>query len=437
MVTIFRPVLHGWDGAAQYAWLRSALVDMDLNTHNDVHHFEEIQQVDLQSSRWVDDRGYAPSGLWRNQWPVGSAVLWSPFFAIAHLATKVLLAVGGSWPDDGYSPLYTWLTLFGTTVWGLAGVLLLYRIAQRLYGDFTATLATVAVWLASPLVFYQFMYPAMAHANDVFICSLLVWVWIRTRTNRSMCAWTALGLICGLAMMVRTQNAVLIVFPGLELLLACFWAAREGAWPVVRATFLKGTAFATAALLGFLPQMLVWKAVWGSFIVNPFYESARLTSDWTSPNAFNSLFASRGLFTWSPLLLPAILGLLLLARKDRRLSLFLGVNFILQVYVIGSYEAWDGTPGFGARYFLGMLPAFVLGLGALVDWLRRCVPGAVIVLAAGLFVAWNGLLLVQYVLQLVPRGGPISVEQMVRNQFVVVPRYFGEVLDLLRSKAMR
>jgi hypothetical protein len=435
MVAIFRPVIHGWDGAAYYSWLRSAVIDGDLDTGDEIKHFEELQEADVQSQRWNDQHGRSATGLWINHWPVGSAVLWSPFFLAAHGAVRGLSAVGVQIPADGYSQPYVWLTMLGTTLWGLAGLLMVYRIGRSLFDDFSATLASICAWLASPLVFYMFVSPAMAHSNDVFANALFLWVWFVTRERRTAKGWFALGLAAGLAAMVRNQNALLVVFPGLELAWTLLHARSARALPTALRPLGHGVLLAVGALLAFLPQMVVWQAVFGSFLVlNPQQVSSGLGFDWSAPHLLDSLFSSRGVFVWHPVLLLGALGLSPLARRDRRLALFLAINMLLQAYLIGSWDAWQGTPAFGARYFLCLLPGFQLGLTALVAWARRRASVSVLAGAGAALVVWNGGLLVQYTLQLIPRGGDVSVGQMVSNQFLVVPGYVGRVVGLVLAK---
>lgn len=439
LATIFKPWVHGIDGAGYYAWVRSAVIDRDLDTYNEFQHYEGAQDEELQSTAWRNFFRRTETGLWSNHYPVGSAVLWSPFFLLAHALTRFLNLAGYGIAPDGYSSLYVAFSTFGSTVAAFVGLVLIYRIARGLYGDCTATLATASIWLASPLVFYMYMHPSMSHANDAFVNALFVWVWYATRWARTGKGWLALGLAGGLAALVRTQNVLLMVFPGLELWGELATSLRQRSAMNGLRSVGKGCIFAIAFLVAFAPQMLVWKAVFGSYIVlNPQQVSSGYGFNLWSPNFLNALFSSNhGLFIWNPLLLPATLGVWLLARQERRLALLLMTTFLLQLYVIGSWVAWHGTVAFGARFFVNSVPMFVLGLAALADRLRQRVPPAVLAAAAGAFVAWNFLLIIQYALQLIPRAGPVSIAQMVSNQFTVVPRSLSKVIRLLITRLSR
>jgi hypothetical protein len=44
---------------------------------------------------------------------------------------------------------------FGITVYAFIGLVMMWQLARTLYDERSATIATVTVWLASPLVFYM------------------------------------------------------------------------------------------------------------------------------------------------------------------------------------------------------------------------------------------------------------------------------------------
>lgn len=128
-----------------------------------------------------------------------------------------------------------------------------------------------------------------------------------------------------------------------------------------------------------------------------------------------------GLFSWSPITLVGVLGLIALARRSGRLSLALFAVFAAQVAVVGSYDTWWGGASFGARRFINCMPIFALGLAALLDRLR---PQAhrVMVGVIALLILWNFGLAVQYGTGLIPRDQPVEMMTIVRNQVFEVPR---------------
>jgi hypothetical protein len=147
---------------------------------------------------------------------------------------------------------------------------------------------------------------------------------------------------------------------------------------------------------------------------------------WTSPYALKACFsADHGLFSWTPVLILSVVGLILLRRYDRNLAAYSIVVFAVFLYVIGCYEDWDGLSSFGNRFFVSLTPLFVVGLAAFFNWLGRAwQERRAAMLAWGgtaLLVLWNLGLIYQWGTHLIPARGPISWRDAAYNQVAVVP----------------
>jgi len=423
---LFKPWVHGADTIGYYAWLRSLVIDGDLQTADEFAHY---------GMDWLNT--YADTGLRDSPGAVGSALLWSPWFLAVHGATLLGRALGLPWSADGYAQPYIVAVSLGSAVYAFIGLLLAYHVARGYFSIPTATLAVAAVWLASPLVFYMYSHPLMSHANDALAYALFLFVWQRTRQGRSAAQYGLLGLIAGLCALVRNQNAALVLFPLLEIAWAAVRRGRSRGWGrAAGRALLQGGAFSTAWWLAFLPQLLVWRTVFGTWLPgNPYAASGGGTFDFLRPHLLGVLFSTdHGLFVWTPLLLPATLGWLWLWRSDRRLAAFLGFNFALQLYIIASWTAWSGAAAFGQRFFTNMVPAFALGLVALLERLQQRLGFRPLVVACALFVAWNGLLLVRYALGDIPRVGPVPLDELIVGQFTVVPRHLERIMHILINR---
>jgi hypothetical protein len=149
---------------------------------------------------------------------------------------------------------------------------------------------------------------------------------------------------------------------------------------------------------------------------------------WTSPKIFAVLFsADHGLLSWTPVLLPALIGLVLLARTEPVLAGGLLSAFVVYLYFVASFTNWDGLSSFGNRFFISFTPAFVIGLAALLEklagWLdnpSKAMRAAALSVAA--LILWNVGLMVQWGTQMIPARGPISWSMMIKNQVVGVPQ---------------
>ncbi len=123
------------------------------------------------------------------------------------------------------------------------------------------------------------------------------------------------------------------------------------------------------AILAIL-QLLAFLKIHGTGFVAALLGYALL--DHPSPHPLEFLFAARhGFFTWTPLYLLAVPGLLLFPRGDRRAGLLSMLAFLTAVGLNSSMADWWGSDSFGQRRMLSLTPLFALGLGATLAWARR------------------------------------------------------------------
>ena len=84
----------------------------------------------------------------------------------------------------------------------------------------------------------------------------------------------------------------------------------------------------------------------------------------------------RGLLFWSPVLLMAFPGLVIVQRRDRDMAAMIGGVFLLIVLQVASFYSWFGGNAVGPRYLAPALP--FLGLAAAYGIRRFPVPGAML-----------------------------------------------------------
>lgn len=399
--------LIGSDGAFYYAYLPSLLLDGDLDFRNQ---YERSLPPDHPARSRV-----SPTGMVPNPYPMGPALLWSPFFLIAHGLTQALRAGGTSLPADGYGPLYEGVTLLGSMLYGFMALWMLYRLAARWFDPSAAWAAAVLLWFAGNAVYYMVAEPSMAHMTAMFAAALFFRCWLIARARDRGGDWLGLGAAGGLMLLVRPADAVFLIGPFVDRLLGR--PLREA----LRGLPARALAFAGAAILVFLPQALAWEWMYGDLRRSSYlYGATGPLFRWTAPRMLEVLFSSwHGLFTWHPIYAFAVLGLAWAARRDRPLALALAAGFLAQVYLIGAWRDWAQGDAFGGRMFLSAMPAFVFGLSALLEalrdrgWLRPA-------LAVGLLlVLWNGLFMVQYRLGFIPMSAPLTFRQLVIEKFLL------------------
>jgi hypothetical protein len=104
-----------------------------------------------------------------------------------------------------------------------------------------------------------------------------------------------LGLLAGFITMIRWQNALFALLPACEALALIGAAARQNDRRQVMTTIAAGALFTGCAVIAFMPQMLAWKAIYGSYLaVSPVGPQIR----WWDPHLVDILWSARnGLFS--------------------------------------------------------------------------------------------------------------------------------------------
>jgi len=413
------PKIRGADEIEGFAYLRSLVFDHDLEFGDEYQHFYAADPAGLAGFKSTFlDRRETETGRHINFAPLGSALLWAPFYLLAHAGVLVGRALGGGTAADGFSWPYVAAVCYSSALYGLAGLLLVHDTLRR-HGAIpepAASLAVGALWLATPLLYYMTVAPAFSHAASVFAVALLVWLGLRaaTRAEAGAFDWALAGAAGGLAALVREQDGLFLLFPAG--LLAAQGLTRRAGW----ATLRRGLAMGAAAGLVFLPQLLAYRTLTGR--PSPSRLVARKMS-WSSPHLLQVLFdPGHGLFAWSPLLLVASAGTAFLVWRRRDLTaVLLALCLLAQVWINGAVESWTQAGAFGSRRFVSSTPVFAWGLAAL---LAAVPPRRARLAAAGvvLFAWWNVSLMAQFGLKLMDRQR-LEWPRVAANQVSGVPRH--------------
>ncbi len=418
LLPLANPRVYATDEVQYYVYLRSLRFDGDLDFENDYRAFAALNpRSGIEGSLLQANRIRPATGLYGTIAPVGCALMWAPFFLAADALVHLANLAGARIPADGFSRPYILSVCYASALYGLLGLVLCYRLARRYTTHHASTLASVVVWLASPLVFYMFIQMPFAHSTGFFLTSLFITIWNGLRSplpqtagRQRLARWVALGVVGGLMTMTREQLGLFLLLPVADGLTTYLQAARVRQGQVVRALLGRHVVFGVVFLASLTPQFAVYQVLNGA--PRPAGEvSGRI--NWCSPHLIDTLVDynpapsawchtegdftadfppfSRGAFVWSPVLLIGLGGLGLLARRDMRLAVLLALVFAAQCYINGAYgTTWHLRGAFGFRRLIECTPIFVLGLACLLDWIALRVGWRALWIIAAALIAWNG-----------------------------------------------
>ncbi|MCX7719489.1 MAG: hypothetical protein N2111_13950 [Candidatus Sumerlaeaceae bacterium] len=432
-----RPVILGWDNGHYFAWARSVAVDGDADFDNDFRFLAAMPGggENAQAFAQIFARGdRTPAGRPPNKYGIGLGLLAMPLVFVARGAVAAYEGVSGV-EVSRFAAIYNVAFIAASVMLAYAGLAVAFRVLALRFGRRPAGMAVAAVALGTPLGHYIWFAPTMAHAA-AFACTtaaVAVALWWREALDRGaapgLVAWRAAlaGAACGFAATVRYPCMVIALVPaafGLSHLLAglCPAGRRVAAVGVSLAAGLAGAA------LGFLPQLIAWKCVYGSWVV---YSYAGVSLSPWPVHGLKVLFSPRvGLFYWTPLALLAVGGLVwaVVAARERLLAAAMLLVLGATLWVYGGWEDWGLGSTFGMRGFVDVSLCFMVGVAFLgsraahAPVRARVLTGLLAVLAVG-----NIWLMLAYKAGVIPAAGPLDVRQVLSQPGKILRKARGEL----------
>lgn len=367
----------GADDAYYYSYVSSWVIDRDLELSNQ---FQLGGLHDIAGKRILGRR--TEKGYSVNNFPIGLSLFWLPFFLVGHLLGHILNGLGITTAMNGYTAPYLNSVVAGNLFYGVGGLFVVYLFVSRFFSRMIALISTLGIYFTTPLYVYFNGFYLVSEPISVLLVGGLLLLTVASVSSPGRIKILLIGVLGGLATAVRLHNIVFLIVPVVFLVfrkkdITCgFWLAG-------------------GALLGFLPQLIVWKIMTGEWIPNL---AGRFLPWWKEPFVLETLFSSRkGLFPWSPVIVFSLSGLILLMKTQRKWRWLLLSLFVINVYLNASQWDWWGSTAFGARRFLNCSVIFCLGFAAFYAFLHQKlrITGHVIAISILLFLASMNLFLAQ------------------------------------------
>ncbi len=397
------------DAAWYYVPLPSIWYDHDLQFKNNIEalRLQLPAGAPLVHPRY--DQFVTPTGHVADWFSIGPALTWAiPFVLVAYLL--------GPLGNSGTNPvLFATVDLAASATFLLGMYLCTFWLARR-FGLAVAASATAVTWVLSPLLDSAYTEPGVSHVPSATFSIGFLLAWEATRRDSRWSRYLVMGIIAGLAMTMRWQNVILLVFPivteGQRLLALVH--GRDGAGITSQLRLVSIAALGT--LIGFAPQMVVWWIVFGSPVTMP---QGSGFMHWLQPEILSTWFASyyNGVFTWEPLAAVGLAGLVLFWKRDPALAAGALVVFALQTYVNASAGDWFGGGGFGPRRFDSLVPVFALGVGVVLVRLNSI--GRIAAVTASAAWMWVHWVLLTHVVPHREEWLPGDAMQLARESFPV------------------
>lgn len=377
------------DGAFYYCTTVSLVWDGDLDLRNQFDHPDPTAPgLTMTRGLYAIDE---TTGKAFSPFNPGTGFLMAPGAAVGRVVNRLT----GRRHADPFDPFYARFAASTAVLLSALTLVILFSLLRRFVSFGVAAAVPFLSLFATNWLFYAGAFASWSHVYALFLCAGLAWSFVRFTERPSAGAAALFGLAGGLFFSTRSFS-ILLFLP-----LCAAWAlfppaAATDAPPPARGRIFARLLLLAAGALGFLagaaPQLALNAATHGSLFrttPNIFGSGAKVFGfpestavrifdpanlEFLATNLWN---ANNGLFRTHLFFLAGLIGVLLWTHRAagprRLLNALLPGVFALWFADAGYWDSWFNRAagaGFGHRRFLDILPFFILGAAALLEWAR-------------------------------------------------------------------
>lgn len=312
---------------------------------------EEISQM-----RWAKPYGEDKK---LNAFTCGVAIMQLPFFLVAHGVTKYL-----ELEPTGYGPVYFTSVFIATIFYVLAGLIFLYYWLMRFFKPKIAGWVTGLVFVATNLFYYTAISPGMSHAYSFSLVAMYLYFVPRFYEQTTFKNTLLTAFPIALLTLIRPTSLVLALYFVLYDVTS-FSALKERIVFFVR-KWNYMVLFPIVGFIVFIPQMLYWHEVTGSYFFYSYQEEG--FTNILSPKIFTVLLGPRnGWFIYTPLMLVAFITLLYLVYRKKLNSIPTLIVLVIIIYLNGSWWRPTFSSAAGYRALIEYIPLMAVPLGFFIE----------------------------------------------------------------------
>jgi hypothetical protein len=341
-----------WDVVSYYAYLPATFIYNDLTLE-----FTSNYEGPHQFIIWPK---VLPDGSKTILTSMGLSMLYAPFFGLAHI-----YVLNSDFDAGGYSAPYQLAIAISAIFYAALGLYFLSKLLLKFFNPYISALTILMITVGTNLFFYFTYESGMSHHYSFALITMFIWFTIKWHEKTSYKYSVILGLLIGLITLIRPTNVILSLF----FVLYDIKSLKEIKTKV--AYFLSNYKhifiLCGLCLLVWLPQMLYWKYVTGSFM---HYSYGDERFFFNNPRILKGLFSYRnGWLVYSPVMIFSLLGMTVLWIKQKATMLPIVVVFLVFIYVIFSWWCWWYGGAFGMRAMIDIYGLLAIPIGAFLSWI--------------------------------------------------------------------
>ncbi len=325
----------GWDVSGYYWYLPSVFIYHDLKHQA----FGDSIVKKYEPTPAFEQSYVLENGNRVNNYSSGMALMYLPLFTIAHISAKPL-----GYPADGFSVPYQFALQIGSLLIALIGIWYFRRLMLMFYEDKVVALLLLLLVVGTNYLNYTAIDGSQTH-NWLF--TLYVFLLLNTISFYKTPSYKyaiRIGLLCGLAILIRPSEMIAVLIPVL-------WGMERISLNAIstKLNFLlqhikKLAAASVCVILVGSVQVAYWMYVAGKPFV---YSYVGKTFSWKHPHFADYMFSFRsGWVTYTPMVFLVLLGVIPFLFKGKNKVAILAF-FAVNLYIVCAWDIWwyGGTGG--------------------------------------------------------------------------------------------
>jgi hypothetical protein len=324
-----------------------------------------------------------PNGNYMMKYSMGMAMMYLPFFGIAH----VWAAVGG-FAIDGFSFPYQAMISFGSIFVSWIGLWFARKNLLKFFDDRITAIVLLVLVLATNYFNYVSFGGPMTHNYLFTIYCLVIWLTMKWFERPTVFRSVFIGALCGLATVTRPTEIIILIIPFL-------WGVDASNGLTHRIRFLRKHQWklllaAVAFTVSLLPQLLYWKAISGDWLYYSYQEQG---FSWTSPHFYEGIFTFRnGWLIYTPVMLLALIGFIWLYKKHQEIFAACLLFSVINLYIVYAWDIWWYGGSFGSRAMIQSYAVLIFPMAAFFEYviMKRMLRPVIAIVVV--FCCWLNLL---------------------------------------------
>ena len=340
-----------WDVTSYYSYLPAIFIYHDITFEFLINHpekkFGEKHEFFFQT---------APNGSKVAKFTMGTAIMYAPFFFIAHLSAHLF-----NYEANGFSAPYEFCLALSSLFYLLIGLFHLRKTLLLFFNESATSITLISIMLGTNLYYYSTSEPAMSHTYSFSLVSIWLFQFIKWYNNPNYKRAMLLGLLFGLIVLIRPVNCILLIFPWL-------YDIYSGKTFLNKINFIlinrkKIILIWFICFLVFIPQLIYWKYLTGHWL---FYSYLNEIFYFSKLHILDGLLSYRnGWLVYSPIMIFSIIGIFILSKKNKNLFFPVLIFFLINIYIAYSWWTWWYGGSFGSRPMIDSYPIMALPFAAL------------------------------------------------------------------------